>query len=356
MTLASRSLLLAAVVAAAVLGFCGSAGAANILVGPDFESGEWFWEECEFTACTFVNTDLGGSGANVASPVSGAIVNFSVLGGATPGTYRLGTVKKADEFVFVYAKRSAPVAVVPSEEVETYPVSLPIVAGQTIGLSMSKGASVAFLEKTGRFVRWASEPPETGPSVANSAWTEVAGFNVEVQPAPTVTALGTASGPVVGGTLVGIAGTDFANLTGVSFGDTPATSFSVQSEGALTAVAPSRSAAGGVSVTVTTVAGKANAPQNFTYEAPPVIPPPPPVVQCTVPNLKGKTLKAARAALRAAQCKVGKVAKLGGATPKSGKVTKQGARAGAKAIVGTKVDLTLKPPKVAHKKAGKGRH
>ena len=110
-------------------------------------------------------------------------------------------------------------------------------------------------------------------------------------------------------------------------------------------------------VTVATVAGKANSPQTFTYEAPVIPPPPPtPVVQCTVPNLKGKTLEAAKAALRTAQCKLGKVTKLAGATAKSGKVTKQGAKAGAKVAVGTKVDLTLKPPKPAHKKGGKGKH
>jgi hypothetical protein len=353
--LATRSLLVAAV-AAAALAFCGSAGAANVVIGPSLTSGEWFWEECEFTACTFVNEDLGGTGPNLVSPVTGAVVRFSVIGGATPGTYRLSAMEQAGAPLFIFKKRSAAVTVVPSENVETYATSLPITAGQTIGLSMSKGASVAFLEGTGRYARWASEPPETGPSGFNSSWPEVAGFNAEVQPAPTVTSLGVASGPTGGGTSVPISGTDFANVSGVSFGSVPAASFSVTSEGTLTAVAPPRAAAGAVSVTVTTVAGKANAPQNFTYEAPPAIPPPPPVVQCTVPNLKGKTLKAARAALRTAQCKLGKVTKLAGATPKSGKVTKQGAKAGAKVVVGTKVDLTLKPPKPAHKRGAKGKH
>jgi hypothetical protein len=50
------------------------------------------------------------------------------------------------------------------------------------------------------------------------------------------------------------------------------------------------------------------------------------------------------------------VTKLGGATAKSGKVSKQGAKVGAKVAVGTKVDLTLKPPKPAHKKRGNGKH
>lgn len=183
-------------------------------------------------------------------------------------------------------------------------------------------------------------------------------FNAEVQPAPTVSSLGVASGPTAGGTAVPIFGTDFTDVTGVAFGSAPATSFSVTSEGALTAVAPARATAGAVSVTVTTIAGKANAPQAFTYEAPPPVLPiaPAPVQNCVVPNLKGKNLKVATAALEKAKCKLGKVTKLGGATAKSGKVAAQGAKAGAKLVVDSKVTVTLKPPKVAHAKRDKGKH
>jgi hypothetical protein len=350
----SRILVAAIVSAVAALSLCANAGAANVTVGPSLTSGEWFWEECEFAACTFVNTNLAGSGPNLTSPVSGAIVGFSVLGGATPGTYRLSTVTPVTEFVFGFSKRSAPVTAVPSEEVETYATSLPINAGQTIGLSMSEGASVGFLENVGGFCWWASEPAESGPAGSHNCFTEVVGFNAEIQPAPTISSLGTTSGSTTGGTSVTISGTDLENATSVSFGSVPAASYTVNSESQITAVAPARESAASVSVTVTTIAGKAIASQQFGY----VAPPPPPVVitpvaktkkttqpvkQCLVPKLKGKKLPAAKSALKKGDCKAGKVTKLKGATPKTGKVAAQSRKAGAKATAGAKVNLTLKP-------------
>jgi hypothetical protein len=353
MKLVSRSLLLAAVVAS-LLSFCATAGAANLVIGPSLTGSGWRSEECEISSCTVANYELGGTGPTLTSPVDGAVVSFSVLGGSTPGTYRLRTVKPGETSVsWFFGKEATAVAVVPNSGIQAYPVSLPIRAGETIGLTTNQTASLSFKEGVGRSSFWETEPPESGHDLGISS-PEVWAFNAEVQPAPTVASLGVASGPVSGGTAVPIAGTDFANVTGVSFGSVPATSFSVTSEGALTAVTPARATAGTVSVTVTTVAGKAIAPQTFAYEAPPVIPPPP-VVQCTVPNLKGKNLKAAKAALEKAQCKLGKVTKLAGATAKSGKVTKQGAKAGAKVVVGTRVDVTIKGPKTAPKKGGKGK-
>ncbi|HWH19767.1 MAG TPA: PASTA domain-containing protein, partial [Solirubrobacterales bacterium] len=63
--------------------------------------------------------------------------------------------------------------------------------------------------------------------------------------------------------------------------------------------------------------------------------------QCLVPNLKGKRLEAAKKKLVAADCKLGKVTKGNGATAKSGKVTRQGAKPGKSLAAGTKVSLTL---------------
>jgi len=259
--------------------------------------------------------------------------------------------------VFGFSKRSAAVAVVPSEEVETYVASLPITAGQMLALSMSEGASVAFLEHIGRFCRWASEPPESGPVLANSCHPEVVGFNAEIQPAPTIASLGTLAGPTSGGTPVTIAGTDLENVTAVTFGGAPAASFTVGSESQITAVAPANAAAASVSVSVTTIAGNAIAPQTFKYEAPPAPAPPPPpptpVAHCIVPKLAGKKLEAAKKALVAAKCKLGTVKKLDGATVKTGKVAGQGAKPGSKLTVGAKVAVTLKSPKPAAKKPAK---
>lgn len=351
----SRVLLAAIVSAVAALSLCANAGAANVTVGPSLSSGEWFWEECEYAACTSVNTDLAGTGPNLTSPVSGAIVRFSVIGGATPGTYRLSTVTPVTENVFGFSKRSAPVTVVPSEGVETYATLLPIIAGQTIGLSMPRGASEGYRENVGGSCWWESEPAESGPSSTLECFEEVIGFNAEIQPAPTISSLGTTSGPTAGGTSVTINGTDLENATSVSFGGGAAASFAVDSESQITAVAPANANPASVSVSVTTIAGKAISSQQFGYVAPPpppvVIPAPTvkkptkpkPVKQCVVPNLKGKKLPAAKAALKKRDCKAGKVTKLKGAMPKTGKVEAQSRKPGAKAAAGTKVNLTLKP-------------
>jgi hypothetical protein len=342
---------------AALLSFCATAGAADVVIGPALiGSSGWTTEECEITSCTVANYELGGTGPTLTSPVDGAVVSFSVLGGSTAGTYRLRTVKPDASTSWFFGKEAAAVPAVPNAGVQAYPASLPIKAGETIALTTNQTASIAFKEGVGRSTLWEIEPPESGHSFGISE-VEVWAFNAEVQPAPTITSLGVASGPTAGGTAVPIYGTDFTGVTGVAFGSTPATSFSVTSEGALTAVAPARATAGAVSVTVTTIAGKANAPQTFTYEVPPVPPAPPVVVQkCVVPNLKGKNLKAAKAALEKAKCKLGKVTKLAGATAKSGKVAGQGAKAGAKVAVGSKVTVTLKPPKTTHAKRHKGKH
>lgn len=123
--------------------------------------------------------------------------------------------------------------------------------------------------------------------------------------------------------------------TAVTFGSAPAT-ITIDSETQITVVAPASATAAAVPVSVATVAGTATGP-DFTYVAPA------PVQHCVVPNLKGKKLKAAKKALVKGKCKLGTVKKLAGATAKTGKVSKQGAKDGTKLAVGAKVKVTLKP-------------
>ena len=80
---------------------------------------------------------------------------------------------------------------------------------------------------------------------------------------------------------------------------------------------------------VTTVAGTATSPQQFTYTA------------CVVPKLTGKKLKVAKKALTKAERKLGKVRKLKGATTRTGKVKKQSPRPGTILAPGAKVSVKL---------------
>jgi hypothetical protein len=85
-------------------------------------------------------------------------------------------------------------------------------------------------------------------------------------PAPRVLAAGPAVGRTVGGTMVRLAGKGFSGATAVMFGSTKASSFSVDRDSSITAVAPPGS--GTVAVTVTTPGGTSGArPQNMLVQS-----------------------------------------------------------------------------------------
>ncbi|WEK58165.1 MAG: IPT/TIG domain-containing protein [Candidatus Brevundimonas phytovorans] len=90
--------------------------------------------------------------------------------------------------------------------------------------------------------------------------------------APTVTSITPSSGLAAGGASVVITGTDFSDVTGVRFGDTPAMNFTVDSETQITAIAPA-SAGGPVDVRVSTTGGTSatSAADQFTYLAVPTV-------------------------------------------------------------------------------------
>jgi hypothetical protein len=349
----SRILVAAIVSAVAALGLCASAGAANVIVGPNLAQS--FESETCGEPCALLNLADTQPGARALTP-AGAIVRWSVVEGTTPGEYHLRVANRLGNatFQFVTTSPGAQSAGTPGIQTFNLATPIPVSQGQAVALEMSETASVGVLEEFGDFTGWFPPVPDGATAQGELFPPEegIVGFNAEIQPPPTISSLGTTSGPTAGGTSVTISGTDLENATGVTFGSTPAASYIVNSESQITAVAPASSSAASVSVTVTTIAGQANAPQQFGYVAPPppvVVTPtlkkpkPKPVKQCLVPNLKGKKLPAAKAALKKADCKAGKVTKLKGATPRTGKVAAQSRKPGAKATAGTKVNLTLKP-------------
>ncbi len=89
---------------------------------------------------------------------------------------------------------------------------------------------------------------------------------------PTVRSLNPSSGPTAGGNVVTITGTNLSNASAVSFGGTPATSFSVLGQTLISAVAPP-GAAGTVDVTVTTPGGTSptGSSDQYTYVAAPTV-------------------------------------------------------------------------------------
>ena len=88
---------------------------------------------------------------------------------------------------------------------------------------------------------------------------------------PTVTGVSPAAGPTAGGTSVVITGTNFTNVTGVSFGSAPATTYTVNGPTQITATAPSGSGTVDVTVTTTAATSATSSADHYTYEAPPTV-------------------------------------------------------------------------------------
>ena len=87
---------------------------------------------------------------------------------------------------------------------------------------------------------------------------------------PAISGISPSSGPLRGGTVVTISGSNFTGATSVTFGGVGA-SFIVNSSTQITATAPGAVSPGVVSVRVTTPAGTSNATSasNYSYQAPP---------------------------------------------------------------------------------------
>jgi IPT/TIG domain len=289
---------------------------------------------------TVVNLALEGPGAHPTSPVSGAIVSWHLLG-FEGGPFALRVLRPVGSTAYSGVGSSSPV-VAAGPALQTFAADLPIKAGDTLGLDATKGSKVGLVTNAPLSAVAAWSP--TLPEGATLAYDEgLAGgeftFDAEVQPAPTIATFAPSSDPGPGGTAVTIAGTDFEGATAVDFGTTPAVSCAVDSESQITAVAPAV-AAGAVPITVTTIAGTATSGGQFTYPAPATSgpeqssgpgvspgsgPAPAPAAlptrpaTCTVPKLQGQTLAAAKAKLKGADCRLGKVTKPKGAKAKGAK-------------------------------------
>jgi alpha-tubulin suppressor-like RCC1 family protein len=89
---------------------------------------------------------------------------------------------------------------------------------------------------------------------------------------PTVTSVSPDVGPIAGGTVVTVTGSDFTDASAVKFGGNSAASFTVNSATSISAVSPA-GAPGTVDVTVSTPSGASttSAADRFTYVSPPSI-------------------------------------------------------------------------------------
>jgi IPT/TIG domain-containing protein/PASTA domain-containing protein len=281
---------------------------------------------------TLFNAALPEKGANLVSPVNGAIVRWQAqeLKG---GPFALRVLRPNGSGAYTAVGTSN--AVTPSGPgLQTFTANIPIKSGDLIGIDPTNATDEIGVVSAvpGANVGFIFPPPFEGatvPASGGKSGQEIA-LRAEVQPAPVVTGLSPSSGSIAGGTKVTITGTDLNAASEVQFGNVPAASFTVVSETEITAVTPRSKKAGRLDVSVTTLAGTNPAGSaRFNYTA------------CVVPNLKKNKLKAAKNRLRSAGCKLGRVKKVGGATAQTGKVTKQSPKPKAVKVPGTKVNVTL---------------
>lgn len=318
-----RKLILPILACLVLLGTVANAPAAVVTVGSPMALP--FAATATDVNATVANFELVEPGANVTAPVSGTIVRWRIIG-AEGGPYRLRVLRPAGPGHYTGAGTGPAVSLQPSAGPAIVPASLPMQAGDLLGLDVSKGTKLGVFKGPGMaFAYWLGFLPDGSTLPPNEADEEYElAFNADILPPPQLSAAAPASGTFKGGTTVTLSGTDLTEVSAVSFGALPAKSFTPSSETALTAVAPSAAKAGRVDISVTTPAGTAVLPKAFAYRA------------CTVPNVIGKKLKKAKKRIRKAGCKVGKVKRF---PPGVGRVLSQHPLPGKLRAPGSKVKL-----------------
>jgi hypothetical protein len=327
MALATAWALVAAVAAQATTVTVGS------VLPPAFKSTPFEGVRTQF------NTTLPETGANLASPVSGAIVRWKVQG-AVGGPFTLRVLHPNGSGAFTASGTSAAVRPV-GTGIETFSTQLPIRSGDLIAVDSSNAADeIGVATVAGAGYGIFSTPPfenaTNAPSLSKSG--QELELSAEVQPAPAITAVSPGTGSVLGGQKVTITGTNLNGTSAVMFGEVPAAGFTVVSEEKITATAPAQPQVGSVEITATTLAGESPTTHADTFYN----------AGCTVPKLAGKRLGPAKAAIRNAGCKVGKVSKVKGPKKKKGEVIKQSPKPGRVLASGATIEVKLAAIKVTH--------
>lgn len=324
-----RLAIVVACVASACALMAASAQAAVISIGSVLPEK---FTPTEFTRVqTFFNTGLPQTGANLASPVDGAVVRWRIQG-ASGGPFYLRVLHPNGKGAYEAAGTSLP-ATPTNEGLQTFSTNLKIKAGDLIGIDpTSTTDKIGVAETSGASFASIFPTPFDGSVVAPSetfSGKEVE-LSAEVLPVPEIASVTPAFGSVTGGTVLTITGKNFSNASAVEFGSTPA-SYTVDSDTEITVTTPRVLGPGTVDVAITTIAGEnANTRyDDYVYRA------------CVVPAVKGKTLKAAKTLLRRRGCKLGHVKKVEAPARKEGKVLKQTPRAGKVLAPGARVRINL---------------
>jgi hypothetical protein len=208
------------------------------------------------------------------------------------------------------------------------------VPGATVKFGSNASGTVTFVSPT----KLTAVAPAGAAGTVQVAVTTPAGTSAATNSdlyaygAPGITSVNPTKGPTAGGNTVTIVGSGFVPGATVKFGAAAAGTVTFVSSGQLTAVVPAGTA-GTVDVSVTTPAGTSGATTADHYK---YLPPP-----CIVPKLKGKKLKAAKHALKKANCSVGKITHKHSSSVKKGHVISSKPKRGKHLPHGAKVKLVV---------------
>ncbi|UAK31851.1 IPT/TIG domain-containing protein [Nocardia asteroides] len=212
-----------------------------------------------FTAATAV--DFGGTAAISFTVVSST--QISAVAPAGTGTVNVSVTTPggvSDGVSYVYVPAPSLTGVVPGAGPSTGGNTVVLTGAGLTGATVVRfgaNAAVSFTVVSATEIR-AVPPAGAGTAAVNVTTTGGVSNSVAYAyvPVPTLTTIVPDSGPETGGNTVTLTGTGLTGATAVTFGLTPATSFTVVSGTQITAVAPAGT--GTTSVTVTTPGGVSN--------------------------------------------------------------------------------------------------
>jgi hypothetical protein len=188
--------------------------AANVTIGSSLVGPFPLILGCNPPSCT-VGQSING--LPPVSPIDGAVVRWRMVGGSAGQPYKLRVLAfSLPQFTSVASSATGTPL---GTGLESFATAMPIKAGQTIGLDLPENANIGAREIPGarvRVIRPALTDGQTAPAVEGNSEREL-GFNAEIQPPPSISAVQPAEGPRHGGIDVEIQGSDLLNVTAVKF-------------------------------------------------------------------------------------------------------------------------------------------
>ncbi len=218
-----------------------SASATTVRLGPSLPSSSNMQTLCDdldgaiCNGLTLIQRTLPDTSVVLVAPADGTVTSWNVFG---VGDIRLRVFRPIGTSVIADGTS----AVATDTEGRPNPTSLPIRAGELVGVDLPGGGDgIGFARPGPSATASAFEPSvlEDGLADAPSGTdtNEELLFNATVALAPSVAGLTPTSGSASGGETVKIVGSNLDGATGVSFGSKPAT-FTVDSPNQITATAP----------------------------------------------------------------------------------------------------------------------